>query len=416
MSSNSSEKISIISIIIGFLGVFASLYALILHIQNLMKPGHGALCDINAAINCSSVIGSSYGELAAIPLGSYGIAYFIILICAAILPKISYITPKQHAILEFILGFIGFISVIVLFYISHSILKTICPTCSVIHILVTIYFVLKIIVLFKRRKLPKSPSQNSDYLIRFISICICLGLPPLAAGLIAPIVIDNFFRPHNVTAEILNKASEKIPSNPTLQAAKAKLINFNKTNYVGDGEDFRRGSDNAKIVVQMFSDFGCPHCKKANDAVEQAQDIIGQDKVLFVYRFFPLSNKCNPYVPSAGWYPYSCSLPQASRCAGAQGKFWEFKEWGFLGQDWTDEKRAQSFSTEGMQEEAKNLGLNMNEFSQCIANGIELNKIKEDADLANKLKIKGTPFILINGEEYTGEHTTDAFTKAFQRY
>lgn len=131
LEKNNSLKINIPTIVIGILGFFVSLYALILHIQNLMQPGHGALCDINATFNCSSVIGSSYGELASIPLGSYGMTYFVIIISAAILPKISTVTKKQHAFLEFLIGLVGFVAVVSLFYISHSILKTICPTCTI---------------------------------------------------------------------------------------------------------------------------------------------------------------------------------------------------------------------------------------------------------------------------------------------
>lgn len=422
-------KISLVTILIGVVGFFISLYALILHIQHLMQPGRGALCDINAALNCSNVIGSSYGELASIPLGSYGMTYFIILISASILPKISLITKKQQATLEIVLGLIGFVSVLSLFYISHSILKVICPVCSLIHILVVIYFIMKTISFFKNKNAGDTPSQNSDYFIRFIAVCICLGIPPLAAGLVAPIIIDKFFSSPKLTTNELSSRDtpkgETAGSNPIVvdpavapsgvqRGDVEKLLPINKTNYVGNGEDYRKGRDDAKVVVQIFSDFGCPHCKEANSPLMEAQRQVGMDKVLIVYRFFPLSNKCNPYVPSEGWYPYSCVLPQAARCAGVQGKFWEFKDWGYAGQEWTDEQRAQNFTMAGLKEEAKNLGMNVDAFSQCMESGAELNKIKEDAALADKLKIKGTPLILINGQEYDGPHSVDAFTQAFQ--
>jgi uncharacterized membrane protein/protein-disulfide isomerase len=419
-NSVSSIKISISSIVIGVIGFFVSLYALILHIQNLLQPGHGALCDINSTFNCSAVIGSSYGEFASIPLGSYGMAYFIVLISAALLPKISVITKKQHSTLEFILSSIGFLTAISLFYISHFILKTICPTCTIIHLLVVIYFVIKGVDFFKTKKNFKESAlpSGSDYLIRFMAICICLGMPPLAAGLIAPIVIDNFFPSYKFInkEKVLTKINTLAAASESASADLNKqLSSFNKTNYVGNGEDYRRGNDEAKVVVQMFSDFGCPHCKEATTALLQAQDQVGLDQVLFVYRFFPLSNKCNPYASSEGWYPYTCTLTQAARCVGVQGKFWEFKEWAFSGQDWTDEQRAQSFSMAGLKEEAKNLGVNADLVEQCIEKGLELNKIKDDATLANKLKIEGTPLILVNGKRYQGPHTVENFVQAIRQ-
>jgi protein-disulfide isomerase/uncharacterized membrane protein len=411
-------KINLISILIGCIGFITSLYALVLHIQNLLQPNHGALCDLNAKFNCSNVISSSYGEIASIPLGSYGMTYFIIIIAAAILPKIALVTKKELATLEFIIGFVGFIIVVSLFYISHSILKTICPTCTIVHILTTVYFIIKSIT-FLKHKNDNDVNSGSDYLLRFVAVCICLGIPPLAAGLVAPIIIEKFFpSAKKVTQEnspIATPVTSLSNSKNEVTDTNSNSINFklfNKTNYAGDGEDYRRGSDDAKTVVQVFSDFGCPHCKDANTPLVLAQDRIGQDKVVIVYRFFPLSNKCNPYVPSEGWYQYSCILPQASRCAGAQGRFWDFKEWGFSGQNWSDEERAQKFSMEGLKEEAKNLGLNVKLFTECLESKAELTKIKNDSSIANKFGIKGTPLIIINGQEYTGPHNVDSFARA----
>ena len=411
------QKISIATIIIGLAGFFNSLYALILHIQNLMQPGHGAFCDINTKITCSSVIGSQYGEFASIPLGSYGMAYFILILSAAI--KISDITLKQLAKLEFFLGLVGFIFVLVLFSISFFILKKLCPTCSFIHIITVIYFALKIKNLFLTKQ--QSTPNSGDAYLRFLAVGLCLGIPPLAAGLIAPIIIDKFFPAASKKNQVhldINKVRDVSQKEvqPNKENLIEKMMTFNKTNYVGNGEDYRRGLDSAKVVVQVFSDFGCPHCKDANAPMMQAQKDVGLDKVVLVYRFYPLTNKCNPTVSSDGWYPYSCILAEATRCAGSQGKFWEFKDWGFSGQEWTDEKRAQQFSLSGLKEKAKILGMNSDEFGQCIERNIELNKIKEDAELAKKLDIKGTPLILINGHEYTGAHSVESFTHAFQGY
>lgn len=423
---NGKIRVSVPTVIIGAIGFFVSFYALVVHIQNLMKPGHGSFCDISANFNCSAVIGSSYGELASIPLGAYGMTFFVIMLSAAFLPKFSQVTRKQLARLEFFIGLIGFISVIALFYISHVILKIICPTCSIVHILVSIYFVMKFVRLFNSRNMFKVNTTNSDYFIRFLSVCICLGIPPLAAGLIAPIIIEKYFITPKTspvykiegTIDNPNHTSTLNESKSFAENTKLKelFMTFNKTNYVGNGEDYRRGSDSAKVIVHIFSDFGCPHCREANEPLMQAQQNIGFNKVLVIYHFFPLTNKCNPFVPSEGWYPYSCILPQAARCAGVQGKFWEMKDWGFSGQDWTDEQRAQKFSLSGLKEQAKTLGINADSFAQCVESGVELNKIKDDAALAEKLKIKGTPLIVINGQEYAGPHTVKDFTKAITSY
>jgi protein-disulfide isomerase/uncharacterized membrane protein len=377
-----------------------------LHLQSLVHPGHASVCDISAKFNCSDVINSMYGELGSIPLGSYGMAYFIIILVAAMLPKISTVTSRQLLILESAIGFIGFLGVLALLYISNVILGKICPSCTIIHVLITLYFVMKLIRLYKNKKVTQPAAHNTTYLTRFFVLSAVLGGIPLIGGLFAPLVIAN-----NLAA------SDKDVIKPVVaMTLQEQLMQFNPNSSVGNGEDYRRGSDNAKIVLQMFSDFGCPHCKKAIAELILAQDEIGQDKVLIVYRFFPLNADCNSYLPAEEnrWYPYGCVLTEAARCAGRQGKFWELKDWGFSGQEWTEEERKQNFSTEGLKKEAKALGIDDDKFMQCVENGSTLAKIKADEDLAHKLNIQGTPLIIVNGEVYDDNFTKADFIKAFR--
>lgn len=415
-SSSYLSKINFITLTLGLIGFFVSLYSLAVHLKLGLKSGP-QICDFNSTVNCSNVIGSSYGELAAIPLGAYGMTYFAIIISATFMPKLAKINKKWLAFWELIIALVGFVSVCILIYISYFILQLVCPTCSVIHVVITLYAIQKISQFIKVRKEKNLP--KNDAFVRFMAVSLCLGIPPLAIGLISPVFAPYFFsnkdKPTqaqtNINPDTLLKTPEKTATNePDMKLA---MMSFNKTNFVGNGEDYRRGDDNAKVVIQVFSDFGCPHCRIATDAILKAQDTLGLDKVLFVYRFFPLSNKCNPYISGEGAYPYACSLAEATRCSGQQGKFWEFKAWAFEGQNWNNSERAQKFSSDGMKAQAVALGMNADAFAQCVQSNVELQKIKDDATMANKMGIQGTPLIIINGEQYDGDHSPDAFTQAF---
>ncbi|BBH53637.1 vitamin K epoxide reductase family protein [Fluviispira sanaruensis] len=408
------KKISLVSILISIVGFAVSLYALIIHLELILNSSSTSVCDINAKLSCSAVIGSSYGEFAAIPLGAFGMTYFSILFSAAIMPRIANINHKWLASVELALGLVGLFTSIVLAYISYKVIQITCPTCTVIHITTAAYTLVKI----KQYLNLKNETKRSqpDALTRFLAVSLCFGLPPLAAGLIGNIMAEHFKKPAVEASANTEKKPEQsnIPTVEANNATKA-LMTFNKTNFVGNGEDYRRGSDSAKVIVQMFSDYGCPHCRIATEAIMKAQDIVGLNKVLYVYRFFPLSNKCNPFMQSEGPYEYSCTLTEATRCAGQQGKFWEFKSWGFSAQFWSDAQRSESFSMKGLKKEADVLGINSDQFTQCIQSHVELQKIKDDAQIANQLNIKGTPLIFINGVEYTGDHTFLAFSEAFNR-
>jgi protein-disulfide isomerase/uncharacterized membrane protein len=417
-SSQYLSKINLITVALGIIGFFVSLYSLAIHLQLGLKSGP-QICDFNSTVNCSNVIGSSYGELAAIPLGAYGMTYFAIIVSAAFMPKLARINKKWLAFWELIIALVGFASVCTLIYISYFILHLVCPTCSVIQAVVTLYTILKIYQFIKTRKEKDLP--KNDAFIKLMAVSLCLGIPPLAIGLIGPMFAPYFFSSKDKPTQAqtnptpANQAVTKIPEKAATNDPdiKSPMMSFNKTNFVGNGEDYRRGDDSAKVIIQVFSDFGCPHCRVATDAILKAQDTVGLDKVLFVYRFFPLSNKCNPYVPGEGGYPYACSLAEAVRCSGQQGKFWEFKAWAFSGQSWDNSERAQKFSLDGMKTQATALGMNADAFAQCVQSDVELQKIKDDAAIANKMGIQGTPLIIINGEQYEGSPSPDAFSQAF---
>lgn len=411
------RKISKLTIFIALIGFFVSLYALFLHIKNLMTPGAGSICDINATINCSAVIGSKYGEFASIPLGSYGMAYFALLFAAAITPKFVSTTKKQLAIIEIGLAAIGVLVVGLLMGISYGILKLVCPTCSVTHALVLLYACVKSFEWFKLFKQKKhdqhvNDESQSEQLFQqtnpyrtFFALALCFSIPPLMIGLFSPLLVDYFLPKKTLEAE-LSSVQKKL---------NADLKSFNKSNYIGNGEDYRYGNDNAPIVVQVFSDFGCPHCKTANDALIAAQHAFGIDKVVLVYRFYPLSNECNQFVGGKGWYTYNCSLVVAARCAGQQEKFWEFKDWAFSGQDWTDQERAKNFSLDGLKNQAKQLNMNVETFEQCLTGHSEDNKMRDDIILANSLSIQGTPLIIINGEIFHGAPNSKMLLEKFKQ-
>jgi protein-disulfide isomerase/uncharacterized membrane protein len=412
------KKLNKLSILIGVSGFLVSLYALFVHVKTLMGPGGGTLCDVSATINCSAVIGSRYGEFAAIPLGAYGMAYFAIILAAAVTPKLSHITAKQLLKLELSIALVGLAVVGALAVISYTILKMVCPTCSIIHVLVVIYTILKIVQFIKLRKERISESHSdvshmtTEPYVRFFGLALCLAIPPLMVGLMSPLLVSYLGKSnpsHNLTENSLQPLTD---SQITLQK---EMMKFNKSNYVGNGEDYRRGNDNAPVVVQVFADFGCPHCKVIGEVLKKAQDTVGLDKVVIVDRFYPLSNECNSFVGAKGWYEYNCSLVIASRCAGQQGQFLAFKEWAFSGQDWTNQERAQKFSLAGLQKEAQALNINVNTFAQCIGGHGEDQKIKDDTVLANQLGIQGTPLILIDGMVYKGYPDALNLVKAFEQ-
>jgi protein-disulfide isomerase len=92
-------------------------------------------------------------------------------------------------------------------------------------------------------------------------------------------------------------------------------------NQLKTGTNPPQGATNASAVIVMFSDYQCPYCKMAEPTVKQVVQQ-NQGKVVLYYRDFPLPI-----------HLYAENAAEASRCAGEQGKYWEYHDMLFEKQD-----------------------------------------------------------------------------------
>ena len=80
------------------------------------------------------------------------------------------------------------------------------------------------------------------------------------------------------------------------------------------------GSKDAPVTIVEFSDFQCPFCGRAEPTLKQVREKYG-DKVRLIYLDFPL-----------GIHDHAIDAASAGRCAGEQGKFWQFHDAMFADQ------------------------------------------------------------------------------------
>jgi protein-disulfide isomerase len=145
------------------------------------------------------------------------------------------------------------------------------------------------------------------------------------------------------------------------------------------------GPEDAKVTVVEFSDFQCPYCSRAAEAVNQVKEKYS-DKARFVFRQFPLSFHKEAHVAA-----------QASLAAHEQGKFWPFHDLLFANQD--------KLTREQLEEHAKKAGLDMGKFKAALDNKSYAPQVDEDLELGKKVYVNGTPTIFVNGKRV--ENATD---------
>lgn len=149
------------------------------------------------------------------------------------------------------------------------------------------------------------------------------------------------------------------------------------------------GPAGAPITIVEFSDFQCPFCSRAEPSLKQVREKYG-DKVRLVYLDFPL-----------GIHDHAIDAASAGRCAGEQGKFWEFHDAMFADQS--------KLAPADLKADAKKLGLDTAKFNDCMDKGKYKSAIETDMAQGRSLGVDGTPAFFINGRPLTGAQPFERF-------
>jgi len=103
---------------------------------------------------------------------------------------------------------------------------------------------------------------------------------------------------------------------------------------------------------------------------------------------------------------------EASECAGDQDAFWEYHDKLFTSQD--GENRG-AFNKDKLKEFAVDLGLNSEEFDQCLDSGKHTQAVQGATQMAQSIGVSSTPAFLINGTPMLGAQPFEAFQKVIDQ-
>ncbi len=142
------------------------------------------------------------------------------------------------------------------------------------------------------------------------------------------------------------------------------------------------GPANAPITIVEFGDFQCPFCKRAQPTLKE---VLAKypNKVRLVYMDYPLP-----------FHPHALDAAKAARCAGEQGKFWQYHDGLFA-----DQAKESPADLKGL---AKHLGLNTTQFDSCFEKAKYQSAIEQDVEEGKKLGVDGTPSFYIDGRPLVG--------------
>ena len=145
-----------------------------------------------------------------------------------------------------------------------------------------------------------------------------------------------------------------------------------------------RGDPGAPVSIVEFSDFQCPHCKHAQPGLERLLEDTPQAKIYF--KHYPITRA----------HPYAQMAAQAAVAAGKQGKFWQYHDKLFRGDQ---EKEAPS----DLERYARELKLDINKWKKDMEAAAE--KVNRDRADGEKVNVDATPSFFINGRKFHGPPT-----------
>jgi predicted DsbA family dithiol-disulfide isomerase len=144
---------------------------------------------------------------------------------------------------------------------------------------------------------------------------------------------------------------------------------------------FVRGSSDAPVTLVEFADYECPYCSKVNPMLKQIEQEYGS-RLKVVYKDFPLPMHKNSEKAS-----------EAARCAGEQGKFWEYHDVLFS---------SHQLDIPNLKRYAGDLKLEQAKFDKCLDSSAEAEAVKKDLDEGQRLGLTGTPSFFVNGHFFSG--------------
>ncbi len=149
------------------------------------------------------------------------------------------------------------------------------------------------------------------------------------------------------------------------------------------------GPANAPITIEVWSDFQCPACDFFARSVEPdlIAEFVRAGTVRLVYRDFAFIDGGNPDGESQ-------QPAAAARCAGEQGKFWQFHDYLFENQKGENKG---AFRREVLDQIAKAVSLDMTAYGSCMDASAPEQATKAETAAGKAAGVTSTPTVAING-------------------
>ncbi len=166
-----------------------------------------------------------------------------------------------------------------------------------------------------------------------------------------------------------------------------------------------KGDEDAPVTIIVFGDYLCTHCAAFSLRIrpQVESELVETGKARLVFYDFVLDPR-----PEAGTF----LAARAARCAGDQGRFWDFHDHLYKNQlTWgMDGDKVGVFEEFG-----EELGLDGREFRGCLNSDRYAREVTANWELAQALGLGGTPTVLVGGDGAMPQRLPDYYFETIRQ-
>jgi len=352
------------------IGVCLSADLLRLHVNVHTNPDYRSYCAMSERVNCDTVAASEESVFFDLPLALWGlVGYAAMGVLAAWGLGAQQRPPTWPFGLLFWIGTACAVLGVALFLVSHFVVESVCIVCAGTYV---VNLGLALASWMALRQVGSSPVMALGAEFRAVKT------RPRPFGVFAGsfavvLVLLWAFVPHYWRLETTNG-----PGGLTVGATP-------------EGHPWI-GARDPVLVIEEFSDYQCPHCRKGHHEIRRLLQSHPED-VRLVHRHFPLDHHCNARV-NKPFHLNACEYAAMSYCAKQQGRFWEANDYLYNYGLRREPVTPRELSTA--------VELELDELLACLDGDDAGRALAADLAAGRALQIRGTPTFVVDGLTYPG--------------
>jgi uncharacterized membrane protein/protein-disulfide isomerase len=356
------------------LGLGAASTSSYVHYKLLTEQNYASFCDVSATVNCTQAYLSPYGSFLGVPVALFGVLFFaLVLVLVALGGRDK--APAREAIPAYVFAMstVGLAFVLYLAWASYAQLHTFCLLCALTYVSVIAIFIISGgATTFPMTMLPRRVPRDVRALLSSPAAIVIVLLFLFGAGSLIAYFPNE--APRQAAAPLRSLSDDE----------RAKLAQWFDMQPIVQPAIPNPG---AKVLVAIFSDYQCPHCRVAHNSYKPLiAKYSGDPRVKFVLHHFPLESECNPN--SGNVHSASCEAAAAVVMAKQTGKAAEMDAWLFDNQD--------TLTPSTVRQAGKDVG-GIADFNGGYAEALK--QVKADAVLGGQLGVGSTPTIFLNNRK-----------------